>query len=64
MSSIDPEAAGILIENGLDVPTALAGSVIENQSPLVPSRNAAPVLTIGVLIGLATVLAYVVWRSL
>jgi len=33
MPEIDAQAAGILIENGVDVPTALAASIIKEPRP-------------------------------
>ena len=54
--AIDPEATGILIANGLDVPTAVAGSIIdEPKSPIDPKERGAR--EIGALIGVGIRLA-------
>ncbi len=51
MSSIDPEAAGILIENGVDVPTALVGSIIDEPRPPMPQACNTAARAIGVVVG-------------
>ena len=65
MSDIDPEAAGILIASGVDVPTALAGSIINEPSATVPPKSSTGTRTpgiVGFLIGLAVMLAYLLWQ--
>jgi hypothetical protein len=63
--AIDAESAGILIGNGLDVPTSLAGSVIEDQRPPVPlSRKDRTLRSYGMLAGILAFLAWTIWRSL
>jgi hypothetical protein len=65
MGNFDPEAAGILIESGVDVPTALVGSIIdEPRSPMPQARNTGSSRATGVLIGVVVAVAYLVWRSL
>ena len=57
MLDIDAEAAGILIESGVDVPTALAGSVIEEPRPARPRRPLNRQLVwIAVIAGIAAAL--------
>lgn len=62
MPEFDAEAAGILIENGVDVPTALAGSIVEQ-----PRRSPPPPTGSKFMFWLAFaagVLAVVAWRCL
>jgi hypothetical protein len=64
MPDIDSEAAGILIESGLDVPTAMAGAIINVPLPRAKhGPRASASRNVGVIIGVAMALAYVVWRS-
>ena len=64
MPDIDPEAAGILIESGVDVPTALVGSIIdEPQSPKAQGLKAGALRAIGLMIGVAAAITYLAWRS-
>jgi hypothetical protein len=61
MTSIDSEAAGILIESGVDVPTALAGSIIDEPRPSVlHAQNAGPSRAAGVLVGVVVAVSYFV----
>ncbi len=62
MPEIDAEAAGILIENGVDVPTALAGSIIDEppQSPSAPHHSKL-IFWLAFVTGLIIALA---WRDL
>jgi hypothetical protein len=62
MPDIDAEAAGILIENGVDLPTALAGSIIEDPRPA-PTDSPRPKLVFW-LAFLGGLIAAVVWRGL
>jgi hypothetical protein len=62
MPEIDAEAAGILIENGVDMPTALAGSTVDSpQQTASHSPRSKLVFWLTFLAGLA---AAVAWRGL
>jgi hypothetical protein len=63
MPDIDAEAAGILIENGCDPITAVAGSIIEEPRPP-RHQNSKAARSLGALIGVLVALAYIVWRAL
>ena len=78
MGQEDEVVLNVLLAEGLDVPTALAGAssdysckpsqpagLIANQPrPSAPQhRRASASRTTGALIGLAAALAYLVWRS-
>ncbi|HVU89100.1 MAG TPA: hypothetical protein VHD36_17380 [Pirellulales bacterium] len=62
MPEIDAEAAGILIENGVDVPTALAGSLVEEApGPTPPSHRSKLAFWLAFVAGLVAAAA---WRGL
>ncbi|HEY1600367.1 MAG TPA: hypothetical protein VGG64_12235 [Pirellulales bacterium] len=57
MPDIDAEAAGILIENGCEPVTAVAGSVVEEPQPQArPARHPRLVRAIAVVTAIATAL--------
>ena len=60
MPDIDAESAGILIESGVDVPTALAASIIEEPQPV--RKLSQPLLWLALVGGVIS--AAVLWRFL
>ena len=61
MADIDPIAAGILIENGCDPLTAVAGSIIEEPRTQQPGRKASPWLIAGAICGVVFALILRSW---
>ena len=59
--TIDAEAAGILIENGCDPFTAVAGSIIKDPQTQQPGRKASRWLIAGAILGVVFALILRSW---